>query len=403
MIQSRSLVEHLKNSTYIKKVYQYQNKVLQDIYNDIQKISTYLTNINNNVLNDPIVTNTMIDNIRNVIISIDEMIQQSSYNGIKTFTWQQSITYTQINNDNNISLSNSFNGLNFSAHTLTSYIIGSSMLGYDIENSLGPTISVGPGTYVRVGYLFNNSQDILTLYINTIYYTNGPNGLLSFLNPGDIYLYSHSTPSTGSQIASNEEIYFQIISTSGNEIILKALKAISPTSLINNTTSKGADDQDYWASPSVVTFKLCNFLINKFPFDQWATYKLEFAASYVNRLVTASKQISNYMSKVNNKIQNVDYYNNMIQERINGTHLLEQFFHPTCTDSDSDSGSDSENALNSSTNNATNKKSDTDSNTDTDSDSDSDSDSNSDKKHHHRHHHHRHHNKHKHHHNKHRH
>ena len=44
MIQSRSLVEHLKNSNYIKKVYQYQNKVLQDIYNEIQKISTFLTN-----------------------------------------------------------------------------------------------------------------------------------------------------------------------------------------------------------------------------------------------------------------------------------------------------------------------------------------------------------------------
>jgi hypothetical protein len=392
MIQSRSLVEHLKNSTYIKKVYQYQNKVLQDIYNDIQKISTYLTNINNNVLNDPIVTNTMIDNIRNVIISIDEMIQQSSYNGIKTFTWKSSIPYTQIINNNNINLSNSFNGLNLSAHTLTSYIIGSSMLGYDIENSPVPVISIGPGTYVKFGYLFDNTLDTLILYLNMGDYNNNLNSLLSFLNPGDIYEYTCNSNGL-------ETIYFRVQSSSTDTIIFKALTSIAPITLTTMSGSKSADNPDRWASPSLVTFKLCNFLINNYPFDQWATYKSEFSASYVNRLVTASKQISNYMSKVNNKIQNVDYYNNMIQERINGTHLLEQFFHPTCTDSDSDSSSDSENALNSSTNNATNKKSDSDSNTD----SDSDSDSNSDKKHHHRHHHHRHHNKHKHHHNKHRH
>jgi hypothetical protein len=329
MLQSRSLEAYLHNSNYIKQIYKYQYSILQNINVDINTIFKLLSSIDEINNNDK---NTVITNIQNIINCIDYKISQSFYNGLLVFT---PLTVSPINK---LSVyTNSF------YHTIfyhQSFTVGTNMLGFDIFNMDAPSVALDSNISLEFSNINNTAYG--SFLINSILTSgnnNGPENILSFFSPGNIFLLADSTKNIYIQITSYitkpdyvDSVNFQVLE---GFIKIPALGvgfglAAGLTPGIIATT-----DYNYSLTLTTPTLTLINYLSINYSYDststrhinQWKTYDSTFLTSYINKLNVASTQISNIMAQIKVNIQNIESYNKILQDRICGAKTLDSFFY----------------------------------------------------------------------------
>jgi hypothetical protein len=360
MIQSRSLEAYLRNSNYIKKIYKYQYSILQNINVDINTIFKSLSSIDEINNNDATFKNTVMTNIQNIINCIDYKISQSFYNGLLVFspltvspTSKLTPTATPYAY-NLLSLSNSFyqnslmpstysssqvyaatNGTqfpitlgNYPPHQLQTFTVGTNMLGFDIFNMPAPTVTLDIDITITItattGIFEIKKDSPLSVLDPTNANINGPENIISFFSPGNIFLLKDST---------TNQAFIQInnyVTNTGN--VIDAVKSFTFTVLATFDSAGAAVGT--FAIFTGGSLTLMNYLsINstygteRKNINQWNAYDSTFLTSYINKLNIASTQIANMMAQIKVNMHNIESYNEILEDRICGARSLDSFFY----------------------------------------------------------------------------
>jgi len=362
MIQSRSLEAYLRNSNYIKKIYKYQYSILQNINVDINTIFKSLSSIDEINNNDATFKNTVITNIQNIINCIDYKISQSFYNGLLVFSPLTESPRVQLTTGptgtiygyNLLSLSNSFyqnslmpssfsnsqmyavtNGTqfpltvgNYPPHQLQTFTVGTNMLGFDIFNMNSPRVDLDSYITVTItgsqGTIEITSDSNLSVFDLSNSDITGPESIISFFSPGNIFLLRD---------VSNNDAFIQIknyVTNTGD--VINAVKSVNFNVLASFDSSGTTTSVFNIFTGGSLT--LMNYLsINTFygtvkkNINQWTSYDSTFLTSYINKLNIASTQVANMMAQIKVNMHNIESYNEILEDRICGARSLDSFFY----------------------------------------------------------------------------